>query len=386
MANSRNRIIYAGNTVLISDYPSWYSQTGENSLKLLNRIQSSAIQINTPISRPKQIGSSDFAFDRYINYPTIDVNLSYYLTDNSNELLLGFNATGNESFIKNMAVASRDRNLFFVVSNENEDVNSLNNYTGLDVFGVGNSFVTNYSISAAVGEIPIASVSLNGLNILYQNYTGFISGSGPSGPRVIDGSEIPAIKLTNGIKASGSYSLSKNNFDTSNYLTNQNLRADALNPSNIQLQIQQPVLGGVRYAGAVKANINSLQIEIPLDRRDLLGFGSNYPYDRRLIFPIIGKISFEGIFDEQVTGDLNNLFSDENEYDMTFLFSDCNLNSQFRIDILDAKVESQSFNLSIGDNMNFASSFSFRISENDGFRISGKARLIDNLQAFDPYA
>ena len=387
MSSLRNRVIYAGNTVLISDYPSWNSQTGQYSLKLLNRIQNSAISIDTPITRPKQIGSSDFAFDRYLTYPTVKVDLQYYLTDNSNELLLGLNATGNEGILKNLAPTSRDRNLFFVFSDNNEDVNSLSNYTGRDIFGIGNAFITNYSISANVNDIPAASVSFDALNITYQTYTGFTSNAtGPSGPYIVNGTPIPAIKLTNGNKATGSYLLNANNFNTSNYLSNQNLKASALTSADITLEIQQPILGGVRYSGSVYANISSLQIDIPIERKDLLGFGSNYPYDKKLIFPIVASISFDGIFDDQVTGDLSNLFSDENNYDMTFYLKDCNQNSQLRIDVLNAKVQNQSFNLSIGENMQFSSAFTFKIFETDGFRLSGAARLTDSLFQPDNYA
>jgi hypothetical protein len=386
MASSRNRVIYAGNTVLISDYPSWNSQTGNYSLKLLNRIQSSSISIETPITRPKQIGSSDFAFDKYINYPLVTVGLNYYLTDNSNELLLGLNATGNECILKNLTPSERDRNLFFVFSNENEDVNNLTNYSGKDVIGVGNAFLTNYSISADVGSVPTAEVSFDCLNVVYQTYTGYVTGSGPSGPMITAGTQIPSIKLTNGNKATGSYLLNTDNFNTSLYLTNQNLKPSALRPSDIVLQIQQPTLGGIRYTGSVEAYISSLQIDIPIQRKDLVGFGSNYPYDKRLIFPVVGTASFQGIFDKQVTGNLNALFDDENNYNLTFYFKDCEQNNQLRIDVLNAKVQSQSFDLSIGENMTFSSTFSFKVFETDGFRISGAARLGDSLYTEDVYS
>lgn len=380
MSSSRNRVIYAGNTVLISNYPAWDNQTGDYNLKLLNRIQSSAISIDTPVTRPKQIGSSQFAFEKYINYPTVKVDLEYYLTDNSNELLLGFNASGSEGILKNLATSEKDRNLFFVFSEEeNVDVNSLTNYTGLDVFGVGNAFITDYSISASVNSIPSAKVSFDALNIVYQKYTGFSVGEGISGPIVTNGTPIPAINLTNGIKATGSYLLAPNNFDTSKYLTYQSVKPKALSPAEIILNLEQPVLGGVRYSGSVSANITDLQITIPIERKDLVGFGSNYPYGKKLIFPILGSVSFNGIFDNQVTGELNNLFNENNGYDMSFLLKDCDFATKLKFEIFDARIDSQSFSMSIGENMAFSSTFNFKIFEQDGFRISGASRLKKSL-------
>ena len=103
MQLTRNRVIYAGTDVLVSDAPSWSGQTGVTSLKLLKRVQSSAISISNPVTRAKQIGSADFAFEKYISPPEITVDLSYIISDNSNELILGLNASGNEGFLKNIS-------------------------------------------------------------------------------------------------------------------------------------------------------------------------------------------------------------------------------------------------------------------------------------------
>ena len=66
----------------------------------------------------------------------------------------------------------------------------------------------------------------------------------------------------------------------------------------------------------------------------------------------------------------------ENNYDFTFGLRKSNSTTGLKIDIFDARVESQSFNLSIGDNMSFSSEFSFKIYPEDGMRLSGAARLI----------
>jgi hypothetical protein len=134
-------------------------------------------------------------------------------------------------------------------------------------------------------------------------------------------------------------------------------------------------MGGIRYSGNVPATINSLQISVPIERRDLLGFGSNYPYEKKLMYPLIGTISFNGTFDEAVTGNFSTIFEDENNYDFTFGLKKSNGTTGLKIDIFDARVESQSFDLSIGENMSFSSEFSFKIYPEDGMRLSGAARL-----------
>ena len=368
MQITRNRVIYAGTDVLVSDAPSWSGQTGNKSLKLLKRVQSSSISISNPVSRAKQIGSADFAFEKYINIPEISVDLSYFISDNSNELILGLNATGNEGFLKNLSATGQDRNLFFLLADEDgEDAHDLTDMIGNDVFAVGNAFLTNYGIEAQVGSIPKASVSFSCLNMVFQNY----SGTGTN-----NGSSVPAITLYNGNKSSEKYLLTGYNMNPSNYLSNQNIRSTALKPGDIILEMPQVILGGIRYSGQIPASINSLQISVPIERRDLLGFGSNYPYEKKLLYPLIGSLSFNGTFDEAITGDFSNIFTDENNYDFTFGLKKSDGSTGLKIDIFDARVESQSFDLSIGGNMEFQSEFSFKIYPEDGMRLSGEARLI----------
>lgn len=369
MQITRNRVIYAGTDVLVSDAPSWSGhQTGVTSLKLLKRVQNSSISISNPVTRSKQIGSSDFAFEKYIQIPEINVNLDYICSDNSNELLLGLNATGNEGILKNLSSSAQDRNIFFILTDTNaEDAHELTQMVGNDIFSIGNAFLTNYNLNAEVGSIPKASISFSCLNMTFQNY----SGTG------VNGSQLPAINLTNGIKSTETYMLTGASMVTSNYLTNQNLRPYAINPGDIELIMPQLNMGGIRYSGLIPATISSLSIDLPIERRDLLGFGSNYPYDKKIIFPIIGRLSFQGTFDEAITGDFSNIFANENNYDFTFNLKKNDGTTGLRIEILDARVESQNFDLSIGENLNFSSEFSFKITQNDGFRLSGNAQLYD---------
>jgi hypothetical protein len=237
---------------------------------------------------------------------------------------------------------------------------------GNDVFAVGNTFLTNYSISAEVGSIPTVSTSFSCLNMTFQNY----NGTG------VNGSEVPAINLTNGVKSTEKYLLTGANMSPLNYLSNQTTRPYAIRPGDIVLQLPQTFMGGIRYSGDVPATISSLEINVPIERKDLLGFGSNYPYDKRIMYPLIGTVNFNGTFDEPVTGDFSNIFNNDIAYDLTFNLKNYDGATGLRVEILNARIDSQSFDLSIGDNMNFQSSFSFKIFETDGMRISGAARLI----------
>lgn len=372
---TRNRVIYAGTDVLISDSPSWESQTNFSNLKLLKRIQSSSISISNPVSRSRQVGSSDYAFQKYTESPQIEVGLSYYLSDNSNEVLLGLISDSSSGIFSNFAEAGGDKNLYFVLTDdEAQDADSITDAVGLDIFAVGNAFLNNYSLSAQVGDLPSVSLSFDCVNMTFDNYSGFGT----------NGSQVPAINLPQGTKSTEKYLLSGYNFNTSNYLSNQSQRASALRPGDINLELQQPVMGGVRYSGEAPANITSMQISLPVSRKDLVGFGSNFPYDKRIIFPIVGTVGFEGSIDEPVTGDFSKIFDDENEYDLVFNLKNSDGSTGFRVEIDNARVESQSFSQSVGGDMTFSSEFSFSVSATAGFKVSGSSSLfVDDQDAIN---
>jgi hypothetical protein len=364
MSSSRNRVIYAGNTILMSESPSWLAQTGIASLKLINRVQSSSIEVSTPVTRSKQIGASNFAFQEYLQYPKISTSFSYYLTDNSNDIVMGLNTDGITSCFKNFSEFGKDQNVFYVLSNSNaEDFSNPGNLSGYDVLGIGNCFLTNYSINANVGTVPTVNASYDCLNIVFQNYTG-------------TGTLLPSIDLTGGNRSTGTYALTAFNLNQQNYFSDQETKPSALQPGDIILEMQQPLIGGIRYSGNVKANINSLNVDISLERKDLVGFGSNYPYDKRLLFPLLGKLSFEGIFDQAITGDFSKIFDYSTGYDFNFYFKNCNGDINYKIGISNAYVETENFNLSIGENMSFSSDFSFEVTQTGGFTISGAVELI----------
>lgn len=359
--------MYAGTDVLVSETPSWTGQDTLSNLKLLKRIQTSSISVSNPVNRTRQIGSSEFTFQKYTQNPEITVGLSYYLTDNSNELILGLVGDGTSGIFSDYIESGKDRNLFFALTDaDGQDADDITDAIGLDVFAVGNAFLDSYSLNAQVGDVPTVDLSFSCINMSFDTY----SGTGNNGSRV------PAINLLEGTRATGTYLLTGYNFDTSNYLSNQNNRASALRPGDINLQLQQPIMGGVRYSGESPANITSMQINLPIQRRDLIGFGSNFPYDKRPIFPTVGTISFDGYIDEPVTGDFSNIFDNENEYDFIFNFKKTDGTTGIRVEVDKARVESQAFDQAVGDNLTFSSQFSFAISATDGFRISGDSSFL----------
>jgi hypothetical protein len=103
-----------------------------------------------------------------------------------------------------------------------------------------------------------------------------------------------------------------------------------------------------------------------------------YPYGRRVIRPVLGSLNFSAIASEFTTGTLHTIInSGEKEFDFTFNFLNCSGQTGLQLDIEKAKMDSQSFGESIGDNAAVDISFSFPMSSTTGFRVSTPPLIID---------
>ena len=143
-----------------------------------------------------------------------------------------------------------------------------------------------------------------------------------------------------------------------------------------------PILSGLYEGSCTKgsANIQNFNISLPFDRENLYGFGSMHAYGRKMKYPQVGTISFSLLASAFNTGDLRTMFCDDEEYEI-----EINLNNQcdftcapssehetyIKYIINNAKFDNYSFNESIGSIATVDCSFSFGISRNNGFFMSG---------------
>jgi hypothetical protein len=359
-----NRVIYSANTVLASDSPGSDNHTGLFEVKNIDRIQSASISINSQVSRYKQIGYSSFLFNNFYTAPEINCEISYYCSDTSNEAILGI-PVDNSSIFSSFATTGKDINLFLLSDIEDgRDITSLNSFTGLNVFGVGNAVVTNYSIRGSISEIPVATVSFAANNILFDTYTG--------------NNLVPSLTIT-GNQTGCRYSITSGVFNKSNYVSNQNERLTAIRPGDIKVIISQPSLAGGVY-NQLTGKIQNFQINIPFERKNLLGFGNNFSFDKKLMYPSVGTVSFNALFDKLLTGNYSKVFNLDETSQMQIEFNDCDGVNQIVYSIENAKLTNENFNFDIGSSVNFDGSFEFPIDLTNGFKISGRS------ESFDPSA
>ena len=187
MPGTRNAIRYNSVGVFLTESPAHNPK--DETIKFLNRVQSAALSLDIQRQNVQHIGSDNFLDRKIVSAASVNLNLEYLLTDGYEEDVLGFNLNGSpiiytEEFgVIDRPVSDRkygslhnniqeDKTAFLVVGEEHFDLtgyaNRQNGYSGLDVIGIGNCFVTNYSVSASVGDFAKASIDIVASDVTYD--------------------------------------------------------------------------------------------------------------------------------------------------------------------------------------------------------------------------
>ena len=328
---ARNRVIYQSQALFIAPnstgiqvsgsgvanpqsvpYNTGEVASGISLLYKLDRVQN--CNFNFTINRQDINELGQLArIDSIVNdTPTVGLDFSYYVTDGLNERLMGFNFSGKSltadnacvdaSAISGLMVDTQGNNYYIVTVDEGEDVVNANlSVTSNSIVGVGNGFITEYSLEASVGSIPTASITVEGFNIKsdvdrkanLDNGTYVLTGSSPA----IDYSQTPATRLTG---FNRSYAINTGN------LTAGVSTVAALRPGDIVLSM--PVNDGFTELDEAgnKAHVQSFAFTIPLTRTVLQRLGNVFGFARVLEVPLNMDITISAIVNELQEADIFN--------------------------------------------------------------------------------
>ena len=202
----RNRTIYNVLSLYASQVAATGMQTGFNTVRQLSRVQSFDEDFTRNFTDVNQFGNLA-AIDRIeVENPDVTASFSYYLTDGLNERLLGLTVPtsgfggfigGQTSIISGLlSKATDEKNYYLLIADEGNDAAGYAlSRTG--VIGLGNAYITSYTVNAAVGDIPTADVELEALNVRIYGQLQNIS----------SGNDIPAIRTLDGQNATGRFIL-----------------------------------------------------------------------------------------------------------------------------------------------------------------------------------
>jgi len=362
--------------------------------------------------------------------PTVGLDFSYYLTDGANERKMGFNIPTNKiasrdsalynssdvcysgiSALSGLIEDSQGNNFFILTSEEGVDVHDADKTQSSGVFnviGIGNGFITDYTVEAAVGAIPTASVTVEAFNI---NVNDVISGGVVTQADPTNSNHYA--RFVPSVTSEGSYSTGdastassvpqfimqgeENANDTlAINTTGTDGTPSALRPGDITLSLSNSTDGIIVTEGDGKAHIQSFTLSMPMSRTVLGRLGNTFGYARVVDLPLNGEVTLSTIVSEYNKINLFHKLCDTQTLDMTLSLYACNpatgsavtgagaFDIQFQIK--GARLESQTISNAIGDNQTADLTFSFQVGgANDttnGLIMNGSYNLFRCIRSY----
>ena len=307
--------------------------------------------------------------------PTVNLDFSYYLADGFNERALGFfvqnsggtntqrgggaNAFTSGNFASGHLVASSGVNFYIVTSPDGEDLNKAGAGEALNnadtVIGVGNCYISDYTVDLSVGALPTVNVTVEGANmnsVSDSDTTGTPAIDQESGTIFEHGGATTNIQLPNPTKDGG---ITGGTFDQA--------AITALRPGDVTLNLDN-VDGEslVELTGAGGAHVQSASISLPLSRTPIDRLGSRFPFAREVDFPVNATLNVSAVVNDTQSQNLANILNSGAETaTITVKDSATVAKEVIRYELKGLRLDSQSFSSSIGANKTVDLTFSTQI-------------------------
>jgi hypothetical protein len=352
----RNRIIYQSLALFAGQTGVTATHTGVKAIRQLSRVQSWDSDFSRSFTDINQYGQLA-SIDRIeLEAPTVNMSTSWYPTNGFNEKLIGLSVAHSgaaqvPSLLSGVLKKETDeKNYFLLVADEGSDaVGYQGSRTG--VFGIGNAFLTSYSLEASVGDVPTASADFEALN--FAVYSGVYTGV-PTGADFSNLPVLPAIVPESGIPVTGRFQLPK---AVSNNTTGQ---VPVLRPGDVTFSLKPAgtiSLSNPAYVKGLSADdikVQSITVSTDLGRTPIEKLGSRFPFSREIDFPITATLSVEAQMGDLEDFNLSDLLCETGFYDLSVAFRQNSCSGDgapgLIVQLKGAKLVSESVSTSIGDN------------------------------------
>ena len=378
---ARNRVIYQSEALYVSKNIN-SAETGEHAQ--LRRVQSANYNFSIERQDVNQFGQLARIDALVLKSPTVSLDFTYYPTDGYNEKALGFyvqnTAQGDSTeanFASGQMAGSSGQNFYIITAEEGSDLNTLTGdyaLSGKAAIAIGNGYLSNYTFNASVGNLPTASVTIEGLNVKSSTILGKTGSNGGAAtgnfvlsPTInpVSGSELSITgRIPSPVEATGTQYVS------------------ALRPGDITLSFGDYT--GVNATGAPIAvlegsngiNIQSASITLPLSRTPIERLGSRFAFARVVDFPIVATLNVSAILNEVQTKSVAQMLDDNSKREITLTIGKPGSTEKALIfKFKGSQLQSESFSSSIGANKTVDLVFQTQVGgptdTNNGIYLSG---------------
>jgi hypothetical protein len=310
--------------------------------------------------RAKQIGNADYVVDALQFSPLVQISFDYHSSSSFvNENFLGLNFQTGVSLVSCLSGANnRSCNLYFLLSDSfGEDliyrIKQNQTLNGLTYLAFGNCALTSYSLALNVGSLPQTSLSMEAVNMTMDTVTGNYINCPAVNLAVGNQDNLSGISVDNSYFLSGLSGLNTNG--TGIPLLNTY--------STFSFSGQNLECPSIKLASEDSAAIQSLQFSLNLERENSFGFGSDFVYDRKIKYPILGELSLSAVSLDlnSGNGNLTGVMSNEDSYELNLAFD------QHQLNFANSKIQNHSYNIDYSSLLTADFNFSFACNESGGF-------------------
>jgi len=366
---SRNRVIYQSQALFSAPTGATGITEAAHSLR---RVQSCNYNFSVSRQDINQYGELA-AIDRLIiQEPTVTVDLSYYFEPtgfNERHLGLRTNAASGTSTTSDHMLADiitggtgfDQKNVYILTSDAGIDANDtgvMGSGTVDGIIGIGNAFLTSWSLEAAVGAIPTVSCAFEGQNIVFTAPGTAISGLSIGNPSVVDGVDVSSTMVT---------------LPSGAGLFDAGTQVSAVRPGDITLTLGASNTDNSPMFGLNESDlkVQSVSVAMTIGREPIRKLGKAFAFAREITFPINCTMSVNAIVGASAANKLFTLMTtngDANKYYCELALTGYigAVPRTAYVMIKGAKLDSENFTSSIGPNKTVTLELSAQIGKDSG--------------------
>mgnify|MGYP003298493918 CR=1 FL=1 len=389
-----------------------YAKAHGTIIKQLKRIQTANYGFTISREDVNQFGHLSRLDSVVIEAPTVNLDFSYYLLDGYNERHIEMITDGVTNALSggfSPELYQAGSNFFILTMPEagdavNGDVraNTQGEEDKKSVISLGNGYITDYTVDIAVGSIPTANVTVEGMNIK--------SDIGETG------NDLPAINMADGSFTSSAWSGDSDGnrvahaegctglYSLPAAVSGYDGCGDvaALRPGDVVLDLKDAGLMSKQVSGETSqpmvgsAHVQSVSISVPQARSTLQRLGSTFGFSKTLDVPINITMSVSATLADLKEGNMADLLCGCDKINASVTMYDpecveCKTKDEavaIRFDLKGARLESENFTSTIGDNKSVDLTLVAQIAGADdpdnGLFISGKESSEADVKGIPP--